>query len=79
MFQMFTAGESNLAEARAATRVSICGPIGWQWFQTRMISMTNTNSTPDVTKPVVAQPKPETMVPKVDPAKPESPASAPQA
>ena len=79
MFQMFTAGESDLAEARAATRVSICGPIGRRWFQTRMISMANTNSTPDVTKPVVAQPKPETMVPRVDPTKPESPASAPKA
>ena len=79
MFQMFTAGESDLAEARAATRVSICGPIGRRWFQTRMIAMANTNSTPDVTKPVVAQPKPETMVPRVDPAKPESPASAPKA
>lgn len=78
MFQMFTAGESDLAEARAAMRVAICGPIGRQWFQRRMISMTNTNSTPDVTKPVVAQPKPETMVPKVDPAKPESPAPAPK-
>ena len=41
--------------------------------------MTNVNSTPDVTKPVVAQPKPETMVPKVDPAKPESPAPATKA
>ena len=36
--------------------------------------MTNVNSTPDVTKPAVAQPKPETAVPKVDAAKHESPA-----
>ena len=35
--------------------------------------MTNVNSTPDVTKPAVAQPKPETA-PKVDAAKHESPA-----
>jgi len=78
MFQMFTAGESDLAEARAATRVANRRPFGCRRFQTRMISMTNVNSTPDVTKPVVAQPKPETMVPKVDPAKPESPAPAPK-
>ena len=39
--------------------------------------MTNVNSTPEVTKPVVAQPKPETVVPKVNPAKHESPAAAP--
>jgi hypothetical protein len=28
MFQVLTAGESNLAEARAATRVAIFGPTG---------------------------------------------------
>lgn len=38
--------------------------------------MTNMNSKPDVTKPAVAQPKPETVVPKVDAAKHESPAPA---
>jgi hypothetical protein len=76
MFQMFTAGESDLAEARAATRVVNCGPIGLRCFQTRMISMTNMNSKPDVTKPAVAQPKPETVFPKVDAAKHESPAPA---
>ena len=32
--------------------------------------MTNMNSTPDVTKPAVAQPKPETAIPKTDEAKP---------
>ena len=37
--------------------------------------MTNVNSTPDVNKPAVAQPKPETT-PKVDAAKHETPAPA---
>ena len=74
MFQMFAAGERDLAEARAATRVANWGPIGFRCFSRRMISMTNVNSTPDVTKPAVAQPKPETAVPKVDAAKHESPA-----
>jgi hypothetical protein len=79
MFQMFKAGESDLAEARAATRVASWRPIGRRCFHTRMISMTNVNSTPDVTKPAVAQPKPETAVPKVDAAKHESPAPATKA
>lgn len=35
-----------------------------------MTKMTNMMSTPEVTKPVVAQPKPETAVPKTDEAKP---------
>lgn len=70
MFQLITAGESDLAEAHAATRVATCWPIGRQRFQTRMISMTNMTSTPDVSKPAVAQPKPETAVPKTDEAKP---------